>query len=159
MESIKNLFNLKSLAHKLMWVGMAGMTLMMVGAVYPDATFLDWLISIPLHIVQGGVHLFTGGLDTLGAMWQNTVAGNILPNHLTDMFASAVTGTSTHTAAAAAGHLHGAAGAALTNQWQWFGSLLPMEQSKMIADAAFFGMPLDQYVSDWCADNGVTFAP
>lgn len=159
-KSIKNTFNLKSLFsfHTVMWVGMAGMALMMMGS-YPSATVLDWVISVPLHIVQGTVHMFTGGgLETMSALWNNAMAGNILPNHMGDMLASAVTGTSPHTAAAVtAGHVHGAA--AITNQWQWFGSLMPFEQSKMIADATFYGVPLDQYVSNWCAENGLTFAP
>lgn len=159
MESLTKKFNLKSIFHgPLMWIAMAGMVL---GAmtVYPDPTLLDWVIGVPMHMLNGAMQLVGNGLPVLTEIVSNTLQGNIMPNHLGDMWSAAMSGTS-HAGAAAAGHIHGAASAAagMGNQWQWFGGLTEMARSNMMADAAFYGVPLDQYITDWCSQNGVSFA-
>jgi len=156
MESLTKKFNFKAILHWSMWIGMAGMTLMLLGS-FPSPTPGDGLLGLPMHMLQGAVQLFSTGFDTLSTIAGNALAGNFMPNHAADMWNAAWSGS--HGAAEMAGmvgHIHSAA---MTNQWQWFGGLSQMAQGNMIADAAYFGMPLDQYVADWCAKNGLTFTP
>lgn len=159
MDGLTKNFNLKSIFHgPLMWIAMAGMVLGTM-AVYPDPTLLDWIIGVPMHMIQGAMQFVGNGLPVLQEILTSTLQGNILPNNLSDMWSAAVSGAPHHTAAAAtAGHLHGAASLA-GNQWQWFSTLTDMARTNMMADAAFFGVPLDQYMADWCAQNGITLTP
>ncbi|MCD8570300.1 MAG: hypothetical protein LRY76_01975 [Alphaproteobacteria bacterium] len=156
MESLKKVFNLKSLFHgPLMWIAMAGMVLGTM-SVYPDPTLLDWIIGVPMHMLNGAMQFIGAGGDPLLNIVQSTIGLDILPNHLGDMWNAAVSGGS-HAGAAAAGHLHGAA--SFANEWDWFASLPDATRSGMINDAPFFGVSLDQYVKDWCTRSGVTLSP
>jgi hypothetical protein len=150
MESLKKIFN--TVVHgPVMWIAMAGMVLAAL-SVYPDPTILDVIIGVPIHLFQGAANLLGAGLPALKGVFASTLHGDILPNHVFDMW------NASHAGTAAAGHLHGA-GTAMANQWQWFGGLSEASRHTMMADASFFGLPLDQYLAGWCQQNGVIFTP
>lgn len=155
MDGLTKNFNLKSIFHgPFMWIAMAGMALHGL----TDPTLLGWASNFLSQMIGGIINLFGSGLPILQNIAVNTMQGNIIPDiaNLSDMWNAAISGTS-HGVAATAGHLHGAASAAVTNQWQWFGGLTEVARNSMVADAAFFGVPLDQYIADWCTQKGVSF--
>ncbi|MCD8563148.1 MAG: hypothetical protein LRY54_03725 [Alphaproteobacteria bacterium] len=140
-----------------MWIAMAGMVLATL-AIYPDPTILDLVVGLPMHLMSGASQIVGAGLPAVKAIAANTMSGHILPNHLGDMWAAVTSGAS-HAGAAAAGHVHGAVSGVISNQWDWFASLTESARNMMISDASFFNMPLDQYLADWCSQNGLTFSP
>ncbi len=96
-----------------------------------NGTFItDAALTAP-HAVHG-----------VGAASHAVTAGAVHTAHATGAVAASST-------AAAHGGLHGAH-SLFANQWDWFGSLAGNVQDQFITDAASFGMPLEQYIEDWC---------
>lgn len=154
-------FNMSSMFHWAMWVAMIGIGLTLLTGV-PNAGLGDAILSPFMHMVQGVAHLFSAdGMQTISTIWSNTMSGNLMPNYADAMWNDALTGGASHSGAAAAGsHLHTAAASSINhNVWDWFAKLPELERATFIADAKDYGAPLGDYISNWCANTGITFTP
>lgn len=156
----------------MMWahgILMLGMLLPMVASAVPlgAATLGDAAVQT-LHMVG---NMITGLTDNF------SVLTDIASNSLDGEFAAATMEAGSMHANAAGVHVmpggalmtnvHGAnasvAAASLggaqvfSTPMEWFQSLPALNQTQMLEDANAFGIPFEQYITDWCNNNQMTF--
>lgn len=134
-----------------------------------SATALDLVVQTGhamLEMVEGVIDY---GFPVLESVFENAMEGNFAPSTFE------------------AGSMHGAAGAVhmmpggalmsnvpgadisalglgtgaqvFSTPMEWFQSLPALEQAKMVDDANSFGIPFEQYITDWCNNNHMSFSP
>ncbi len=128
--------------------------------------------AIGLVVASGGS---MGLLDPIGIFAQmhfpSMESLAAIPDFLTGAFQSVADGTlltstasvaadphAMHAVAETAAHTVHAAAEAFTSEWDWFASLADPVRDQMITDAATFGMPLQDYIADWCAQQNILSA-
>lgn len=174
-KSLSGEFNFHSALMWAMNISMIGMVAAMVGNIAGgQATIGDALVQGFIMIGFYAVTAFTTGIPVGMDMIGNLFDGEILPTTY-DMgsmhdVSSAASDTGGHTAhggeVPSQGTQTPVAGGGLTDIFanaadfasgqEWFESL-PADKQKWFSDsAAAFKMPLEDYVSAWCSENGVT---
>lgn len=142
----------------------------MVAAAVPieGATALDLVVQTGhamLEMVEGVIDY---GFPVLESVFENAMEGNFAPSTWDAGSMHGASAVHMMPGGALMSNVPGAdlsalgvgAGAQIfSTPMEWFQSLPAVNQARFIEDAQAFGVPFEQYITDWCNNNHMSFAP
>lgn len=142
----------------------------MVASAMPidGATAMDVLVQTGhamMNMVEG---VFDYGLPVMDSVLDNAMQGNFAPSTWGAGSMHGLSGIHAMPGGALMTNVHGANASAaaaslgsglqvFSTPMEWFQSLPLLNQAQMVDDAQAFGIPFDQYITDWCNNNHVPF--